>query len=96
VTWAALDVGQQRLVTAGLDGTVRVWDVASCKELARLRWRHSRIEEVAFSPNGRHVIIRGRDVTRLWDLDILAAARARLPRHFTPAERERYEVPEGE
>jgi WD40 repeat protein len=96
VTCAALNATGTRLVTAAQDRTVRVWDVGTRQELARLRWRHLPVQEVAFSADGRRVVVRGLDVTRLWNLDVLSAARAGLPRRFTPAERERFEVPADE
>jgi hypothetical protein len=56
-----------------------------------LRWQGSKVEEVAFSADGRRVFIHGGGATRLWAVDIFSAARARLPRTLTAAERERYE-----
>jgi WD40 repeat protein len=93
VTCAALDGKGERLVTASRDRTVRVWDVSRGQELARLSWHSDFFHDVAFTPDGRRIVIRGWGLTRLWDLDILAVARSRFPRSLTPLERERYELP---
>jgi len=93
VTCAALDAAGKRLVTAGLDRTVRVWDVRTGEELARLRWQNEFMQDVAFTPDGRRVVVRGPGLTQLWDLDILAVAQSRLPRTLTEEERRRYEIP---
>ena len=89
-----LTTAGDRLVTAGADGTVRLWEVAGGREVARLRWPGPAVEEVRFTPAGRHVVVRGRAAVRVWDLDIPRAARDRLPRAFTETERERYDVPD--
>jgi WD40 repeat protein len=94
VTCASLDAAGKWLVTAGRDHTIRLWDVASSQELARLRWQPEDIQEVAFTPDGGRVVVRGTGLAHLWDLDILAAARRRLPRSLTEEERRRFEIPD--
>jgi WD40 repeat protein/serine/threonine protein kinase len=96
VVAAALDPAGERVATAELDGTVRVWEVRSGQETHRLRWRGQQIRRVAFTADGGRVCLGALQHTRLWDLDVAKVARSRLPRGLTPAERARYEAPEGE
>jgi WD40 repeat protein len=48
-----------------------VWDIATCKELARLEQAHERaIPALAFSPDGKHLISVGDDdahTAKIWD-----------------------------
>jgi WD40 repeat protein len=92
VTCGAWNPSGERLVTGSADGTVRLWDARTGQELAMLRWQGSSVKEVAFCADGQRVFIHGGGATRLWQVDILSAARARLPRTLTAAERERYEI----
>ena len=59
-----------KLVASGsLDATVRFWDPATGKELARLDGHKAGITAVAFSNNGRLLAASSLDgVTRLWDV----------------------------
>lgn len=41
------------LATAGLDGTVKLWDVATKKELRTLRGHSNRVLSVAIAPDGK-------------------------------------------
>jgi WD40 repeat protein len=61
----------RRFVSCGFDRTLRVWDVATGKELARLEG-HTRdeIDCLALSPDQRHLLSGGEDHTfRLWDVE---------------------------
>ena len=50
---AAYSSDGTRLVTAGADGTVRIWNVASGREIAV--FRHDQLSSAAFSPDGTRI-----------------------------------------
>jgi WD40 repeat protein len=52
---AAASRDGRRIVTASLDGSARVWDVATGRVLITLRDQHP-LQAVAFSPNGRQIL----------------------------------------
>jgi WD40 repeat protein len=57
------------LVSAGLDRTVRLWDLAGQRELCLLGLHEKRIWGVSVSPDGRWAISQGYDhMAKLWDL----------------------------
>jgi WD40 repeat protein len=59
----------KRAVTGSDDQTVRVWEVASGKEMLRLSGHTEEALAVAFAPDGSRIISGGRDRTlRLWDV----------------------------
>ncbi|WP_416211311.1 WD40 repeat domain-containing protein, partial [Frankia sp. Cas3] len=53
----------------GSDGTVRLWDVASGRQLAELTGHTDEVSAVGFSPDGTRLASAGFDGTvRLWDV----------------------------
>ena len=58
-----------RLVTAGIDGTTRVWDTATGQSQFILMGHDGQVLEAEFSPNGQRLATAGWDNTaRIWDM----------------------------
>ena len=61
--------GTQAL-TGGADRTVRLWDVATGKELREYAGQEDLVRGVAFSPDGRFILSASHDHTAwLWPID---------------------------
>jgi WD40 repeat protein len=59
--------GARQFVSAGADGTVRLWDLASRAELRRFNGHTGAVEGVAISPGGDYLLSCSQDKTiRLW------------------------------
>jgi WD40 repeat protein/serine/threonine protein kinase len=72
------------LATAGGDSMVRLWDVATKREMSILRGHTATVFRVAFSPDGRTLASGGADNTvRLWDVTARCAM-ATLEGHTAP------------
>jgi WD40 repeat protein len=57
-----------RLVSAGADHTIRLWDTNTWEEVAELRGHQAYVHSVAFSPDGTRLVSASGDFTvRLWD-----------------------------
>src|SRR5262249_51037712 len=59
------------LLTAGADGTVRVWDAGSWQEVRRFDWGIGKIRAVAFAPDGLTCAAGGeKGQVVVWDVDV--------------------------
>ncbi len=90
-TGVAFSPDGKYLVTCSHDGTVRLWDVASGKEVRRFTGHTGPTFGAAFSPDGKYILTASFDYTaRLWLTDIadtIQAVCAVLTRDLTPDER---------
>jgi DNA-binding beta-propeller fold protein YncE len=81
------------VVSGSDDGTARVWEAASGKEIARMT-HDSWVTSVAFSPDGKYVVSGSRDSTaRAWAWqaeDLITNTCAVMPRNLTLAEWQLY------
>ena len=59
VSSVALSSDGQRLATASVDQTVRLWDAKTGKELVTLNWELCYLQSVAFSTDGRRLVAAG-------------------------------------
>jgi len=65
---ALFSPGGFRVVTAGVDGTARVWDARTGHQLLILRVPTSWVYRALYSPDGKHIATAGGDGTaRVWD-----------------------------
>lgn len=58
----------KKMVTTSNDGTARLWDVETGKELSRFAPSVRILDTAIFAPDGRHIVVGGPgNVLRLWD-----------------------------
>jgi len=66
---AAFSPDGKKIISAGADGYLRLWDVRTGKELRHIDGQSGRVWTVAFTPDGKRVVSGGYDGSvRLWDL----------------------------
>ena len=95
VVAAVFSPDAQRIATGGRDGTARLWDAATGRELLALTATEGRegVDSVAFSPDGRRLAVRSDQALRLYVLgieDLTALVRGRLTRSWTVEECQRF------
>jgi WD40 repeat protein len=66
------------IASGGDDGTVRLWDAASGRELAHWHAHQSRVTALAFSPDGDLLVSGGDGTVKLWDLPAIRKELAAL------------------
>jgi mono/diheme cytochrome c family protein len=60
----------RRVLSGSEDESLRLWDLATGREIRRLHGHTGAVLAVAFAPDGRRAVSGGRDGTvRLWDID---------------------------
>lgn len=70
VWWAVFSPDGSRIATASADGTAKIWDATTGKELLTFKGHTGGIYCIAFSPDGKLLITGSVDQTaRLWDAD---------------------------
>jgi WD40 repeat protein/tetratricopeptide (TPR) repeat protein len=67
VTSAAFSPEGRSLVTASEDGTARLWDVSTGKQLTPPLRHATKVLQAAFSPGGRRLVTASAGAARLWD-----------------------------
>ncbi len=61
--------GGKLLASASHDGAVRLWDVASRREVASVSAPHRRIDQIAIAGDGSAILVLANGMARLWAFD---------------------------
>ena len=73
---ASFSPDSRHIVTASLNGTVRVWDAETFRVLHVLRVKRARVNSAVFSHDGRSIVTANDDFTvRVWDVESERALR---------------------
>jgi WD40 repeat protein/lysozyme family protein len=68
VLFAAFDAKGERIVTASKDGRIRVWDVATSRQLARFEGHQQAANSAVFNGDGTAIVSASDDgLARVWD-----------------------------
>jgi WD domain, G-beta repeat len=67
----------QRVVTASYDGTARLWDAGTGKEIGEPMKHGMEVYSARFSPDGLRIVTASQDRTaRLWDVPTISSTEA--------------------
>ena len=70
---------RSRIVTAGSDNTVRVWDAVNGELIKTFRGHTGNVNAASFSPDGKFIVSESDDKTvRLWDAESAMMPTSRL------------------
>ena len=62
----ALSGDGRRLAAGATDGRITIWDVASQQEVATLEGHKYEVTQLAFTPEGDHLVSASKDQLRIW------------------------------
>jgi len=62
----ALSPDGRRLAAGDSDGRITIWDVASHQEVATLEGHEESVTQLAFTPDGDHLVSASKDQLRVW------------------------------
>jgi len=62
----ALSPDGRRFATGSSDGRITIWDVASRQEVATLEGHEESVRQLAFTPDGDHLVSASKDELRVW------------------------------
>jgi len=62
----ALSSDGRRFAAGGSDGRITIWDVASHQEVATLEGHNEAVMQIAFTPDGDHLVSASKDQLRVW------------------------------
>ena len=69
VRWVGFSPDGRRIASCGADGTVRLWDAVTARQVGNFRAHTNWVYQVVFSPDGQRLAWRGDDNTlTLWDI----------------------------
>ncbi|MCC5661378.1 hypothetical protein LC608_31380 [Nostoc sp. XA010] len=67
--WVVFSPDGSQIASGGIDGEIRLWQVASCQQVFRWKAHTNWIRSVAFSPDGHTLATGSADCTvKLWDV----------------------------
>ena len=60
----------RRIVSAGSDGTLKIWDAGSGNEITTIPTLNDHVEICSFSPDGQRILSTGGYDLHIWDTNI--------------------------
>ena len=73
----------RRFATGASDGLIKIWDAASHQELATLRGHEDLIRNLAFTPDGDHLVSVSKSRLRVWRAAAFSQIASQQPNRFS-------------